>query len=102
MHSTASSGHPACQVAGLLHTLNKHAGSATLMHFSRTAIGDLTNLFKSSLARKYEMAAAESSQFWSFDVSSLMILVGEAEEQKYRLAGRLFLESLVAAPVSGL
>ncbi|KAK4869145.1 hypothetical protein LT330_006145 [Penicillium expansum] len=48
------------------------------------------------------MAAAESSQFWSFDVSALMVLIGEGEEQKYRLARRSFLESVVAAPVSGL
>ncbi|KAF3405486.1 hypothetical protein DPV78_002695 [Talaromyces pinophilus] len=48
------------------------------------------------------MAAAESTQFWSFDVSSLMVLIGESEEQKYRLARRSLLESLAAAPVSGL
>lgn len=48
------------------------------------------------------MAAPKSTQLWSFDVSSLMVLIGESEEQKYRLARRSFLESVAAAPVSGL
>ncbi|GAB1319665.1 hypothetical protein MFIFM68171_09875 [Madurella fahalii] len=47
------------------------------------------------------MAAAEESRWWNFDVSSLMVLVGETEEQKYREAGRSLIEALAATPVSG-
>jgi hypothetical protein len=39
---------------------------------------------------------------WSFDVSSFMVLVGEAEEFSYRLMQRSLLECLTAAPVAGL
>jgi hypothetical protein len=39
---------------------------------------------------------------WSFDVSSLMILVGEDEEMNYRLSQRSLLECAAAAPVIGL
>ena len=39
---------------------------------------------------------------WSFDVSALMVLIGEAEESKYRLMERSLLECLSPAPVAGL
>lgn len=39
---------------------------------------------------------------WSFDVTSLMVLISEADEQFYRLARRSLLEACVAAPVSGI
>ncbi|KAF4470317.1 hypothetical protein FALBO_2797 [Fusarium albosuccineum] len=48
------------------------------------------------------MAASPDQQPWSFDVSSLMILVNEGEEEKYRLSQRSVLECLVLAPVVGL
>lgn len=47
-------------------------------------------------------AAPKSFQDWSFDVSSLMILLGEPEEKRYRLAGRSLAEALVAAPAAGI
>ncbi|KAK7703390.1 hypothetical protein SLS64_009059 [Diaporthe eres] len=47
-------------------------------------------------------AAPRSFQDWSFDVSSLMILLGEPEEKRYRLAGRSLAEALVAAPAAGI
>lgn len=39
---------------------------------------------------------------WNFDVSSLMVLLGEPEEKRYRLAGRSLAEVLVAAPGAGI
>lgn len=36
---------------------------------------------------------------WNFDVSSLMILLGEAEEERYRLGQPSLLQCLVAVPV---
>ncbi|KAG4431449.1 hypothetical protein IFR05_013061 [Cadophora sp. M221] len=39
---------------------------------------------------------------WSFDVSSFMVLIGEAEEFNYRLMQRSLSECLTAAPVAGL
>ncbi|KAF2281165.1 uncharacterized protein EI97DRAFT_463542 [Westerdykella ornata] len=39
---------------------------------------------------------------WAFDVTSLMVLIGEDEERKYRLSQRSLLEALAAAPVIGL
>ncbi|KAF2652399.1 hypothetical protein K491DRAFT_50153 [Lophiostoma macrostomum CBS 122681] len=39
---------------------------------------------------------------WSFDVTSLMVLIGEDEERKYRLSQRSLLEALAAAPVVGV
>ena len=39
---------------------------------------------------------------WSFDVSAFMVLLGEGEEQRYRLSGRDLLQSICAAPVEGL
>ncbi|KXX80780.1 hypothetical protein MMYC01_203948 [Madurella mycetomatis] len=47
------------------------------------------------------MAAPEESRWWNFDVSSLMVLVGETEEQKYREAGRSVIEAFAATPVAG-
>jgi hypothetical protein len=43
-----------------------------------------------------------SNSGWSFDVSALMVLIGEAEESKYRLMERSLLECLSPAPVVGL
>lgn len=48
------------------------------------------------------MAAPPESQFWTFDVSSLIVLVGEDEERNYRLSQRTFLQCLATAPVVGL
>ncbi|EQK99917.1 hypothetical protein OCS_04377 [Ophiocordyceps sinensis CO18] len=39
---------------------------------------------------------------WSFDVSSLIVLIGEREELSYRLSQRSLLACLSAAPVIGL
>ncbi|KAK6524347.1 hypothetical protein TWF281_011255 [Arthrobotrys megalospora] len=39
---------------------------------------------------------------WVFDVTSLMILIGEAEESRFRSSRLTFLETLVAAPVAGI
>ena len=39
---------------------------------------------------------------WSFDVSSLAVLVGEEQELKYRLSRRSILQCISAAPVVGL
>ncbi|KAF2181538.1 hypothetical protein K469DRAFT_692010 [Zopfia rhizophila CBS 207.26] len=39
---------------------------------------------------------------WVFDVSSLMILIGEAEESRFRSSRLTLLETLVAAPVAGI
>lgn len=46
--------------------------------------------------------APPSFEAWSFDVSSLMVLLGEAEETRCRLAGRSLLEAVVAAPAAGI
>lgn len=48
------------------------------------------------------MAASPDQQPWSFDVASLMVLVNESEEEKYRLSQRSFLECVAMAPVVGL
>lgn len=47
-------------------------------------------------------SAPTSFHDWNFDVSSLMILLGEPEEKRYRLAGRSLAEALVAAPAAGI
>jgi hypothetical protein len=39
---------------------------------------------------------------WNFDVSSLIILIGEELELRYRLSQRSFLQCITAAPVVGL
>ncbi|EPS40064.1 hypothetical protein H072_6163 [Dactylellina haptotyla CBS 200.50] len=39
---------------------------------------------------------------WAFDVSSLMVLIGEAEESRFRSSRLTILETLVAAPVAGI
>jgi hypothetical protein len=39
---------------------------------------------------------------WNFDVSSLMVLIGEDTELQYRLSRRSFLQCICAAPVVGL
>ncbi len=39
---------------------------------------------------------------WVFDIGSLMVLVGEAEEQRFRSSRRTFVEAFVAAPVAGI
>lgn len=46
--------------------------------------------------------ATKDQQPWSFDVSSLMVLIGEEEELKYRLSRRTWLECIAATPVVGL
>ncbi|KAL9109506.1 MAG: hypothetical protein Q9227_005841 [Pyrenula ochraceoflavens] len=46
--------------------------------------------------------AATKFEEWQFDVSSFMILLGETEEQNYRMMRRTFTESIAAAPVAGL
>jgi len=43
-----------------------------------------------------------SGSSWSFDVSALMVLIGETEEFKYRLMQRSLLECLSPCPVVGL
>jgi hypothetical protein len=43
-----------------------------------------------------------STNVWSFDLSSFMVLVGEDEESNYRLMRRSIYELLSAAPVAGL
>ena len=48
------------------------------------------------------MAASPRLQPWSFDVSSLMVLVSEGEEESYRLSQRSWLQCLVLSPVVGL
>ncbi|OAL54568.1 hypothetical protein IQ07DRAFT_583840 [Pyrenochaeta sp. DS3sAY3a] len=50
------------------------------------------------------MAPSTTSSFesWAFDVSALMVLVGEHEELRNRLAVRSLAECLVAAPAAGL
>jgi len=55
------------------------------------------------IGARYLMApVANSFESWAFDVSALMVLIGEPEELRYRLAGRSLLECLVAAPAAGL
>jgi len=39
---------------------------------------------------------------WAFDVSAFMVLIGETEELRYRLAGRTLSECLVATPAAGI
>ena len=39
---------------------------------------------------------------WVFDIGSLMVLVGEAEEQRFRSSRHTFVEAIVAAPVAGI
>lgn len=46
------------------------------------------------------MLSARST--WSFDVSALMVLIGETEESRYRLMSHSLLECLSPCPVSGL
>ncbi|KAF2475606.1 uncharacterized protein BDR25DRAFT_350975 [Lindgomyces ingoldianus] len=48
------------------------------------------------------MAASSALQPWAFDVSSLMVLIGEDEERTYRLSRRSLSQCLVAVPVVGL
>ncbi|KAL5118904.1 hypothetical protein ACEQ8H_003227 [Pleosporales sp. CAS-2024a] len=48
------------------------------------------------------MAASPSQQPWTFDVSSLIVLISEDEERNYRLSQRSLLQCLSAAPVVGL
>lgn len=50
------------------------------------------------------MAPIANSSFesWTFDVSALMVLIGEAEELRNRLAVRSLTECLAAAPAAGL
>ncbi|ETS85695.1 hypothetical protein PFICI_03720 [Pestalotiopsis fici W106-1] len=48
------------------------------------------------------MAADDQDRPWSFDVSSLMILISEDEEINYRLSQRSLVQCLVATPVVGL
>ncbi|KAF3932943.1 hypothetical protein ABW20_dc0101871 [Dactylellina cionopaga] len=43
-----------------------------------------------------------SNNDWKFDVSSLMVLVGESEEYRYRAMRRSLAECLVAAPIAGV
>lgn len=48
------------------------------------------------------MAASPDQQPWTFDVSSLIVLISEDEERTYRLSRRSLLQCLTAAPVVGL
>jgi hypothetical protein len=48
------------------------------------------------------MAASPDQQPWTFDVSSLIVLISEDEERNYRLSRRSLLQCLTAAPVVGL
>lgn len=48
------------------------------------------------------MAADRTQQPWSFDVSSLMVLIREGEELNYRLSQRSLVECLALVPVVGL
>ncbi|KAI6772980.1 hypothetical protein HG530_003938 [Fusarium avenaceum] len=50
------------------------------------------------------MISSDQTSFesWAFDVSALMILISETDEQEYRLAGRSLIEAFAAAPVSGV
>lgn len=48
------------------------------------------------------MAASPAQQPWTFDVSSLIVLISEDEERNYRLSRRSLLQCLTAAPVVGL
>lgn len=43
-----------------------------------------------------------SGDDWAFDIGSLMVLVGENEEHRYRLSQRCLTQSIAAAPVVGL
>ena len=49
-----------------------------------------------------KMAADEDQLPWNMDVASLMILVGESEEESYRLSYRSWPESFLTVPVVGL
>jgi hypothetical protein len=48
------------------------------------------------------MAASPDQQPWTFDVSSLIVLISEDEERNYRLSRRSLLQCITAAPVVGL
>jgi hypothetical protein len=48
------------------------------------------------------MAASPDQQPWTFDVSSLIVLISEDEERNYRLSRRSILQCLATAPVVGL
>lgn len=48
------------------------------------------------------MAASPDKQPWTFDVSSLMVLIGENEESNYRLSRRSLLQCISMVPVVGL
>jgi hypothetical protein len=52
--------------------------------------------------RQSIMAASPDQQPWTFDVSSLIVLISEDEERNYRLSRRSLLQCLTAAPVVGL
>jgi len=53
------------------------------------------------LREAIKMAATKDQQPWSFDISSLMVLIGEDEELKYRLSRRSLLRCIAAAPIVG-
>lgn len=55
-----------------------------------------------SRARYRSMASDGKGSPWSFDVSSFMILLGEAEEVNFRHMRRSIIECICAAPVAGL
>ena len=64
-------------------------------------------LTESLILLRYAMAAitvpaVAPIKAWAFDVSALMVLIGEQEELRYRLAGRSLAECFVAAPVAGI
>ena len=48
------------------------------------------------------MAASDDWRPWTFDVSSLIVLISEDEERNYRLSRRSLIHCLAAVPVVGL
>ncbi|KAH7086803.1 hypothetical protein FB567DRAFT_526268 [Paraphoma chrysanthemicola] len=58
--------------------------------------------FKLPYQHQLMMAASPDQQPWTFDVSSLIVLISEEEERNYRLSRRSLLQCLTAAPVVGL
>jgi hypothetical protein len=58
--------------------------------------------FKLPYQNRAMMATSPDQQPWTFDVSSLIVLISEDEERNYRLSRRSLLQCLTAAPVVGL
>lgn len=75
-----------------------------MLHFSSRLVRLDLSLMETLILARQAMISAGSPHFqhWSFDVSSLMVLLGESEEIRYRLAGRSLSEAIVAAPAAGI